>query len=210
MSKSEVKKLLNLLEKKYPDPKIALNFNNPLELLVATILSAQCIDVRVNEVTESLFKKYRTDRDYADADLETFEQEIRPTGFFRNKAKMIIGCAEKIVKDYGGNVPSTMDELTTLPGVGRKTASVILGASFNIPAIAVDTHVLRVSNRLGIVKSKNAEKVEMALRGLLPEDKWIFYTLSLIFHGRETCKARSPKCRECVIYKVCKWPEKTN
>ncbi|MEK6682723.1 MAG: endonuclease III, partial [Nitrospirota bacterium] len=149
---SDGKRITELLLKKYSNPKIALKFNNPLELLVATILSAQCTDVRVNEVTEKLFKKYRTAKDYADADIKTFEQEIRPTGFYKNKAKMIINAAKKLVSDFSGKVPSTMEELTSLPGVGRKTASVVLSAAFNIPAIAVDTHVLRVSNRLGLVK----------------------------------------------------------
>lgn len=208
MAMTAGKKITELLLKKYPHPKIALKFSNPLELLVATILSAQCTDVRVNEVTERLFKKYRTAKDYANADIKTFEQEIRPTGFYKNKAKMVINAAKKIVSDFSGEIPSTMEELTSLPGVGRKTASVVLSAAFNIPAIAVDTHVLRVSNRLGLVKSEDPGKIEMQLRNLIPKDKWIFFTLSMILHGRETCKARTPLCNECVLYKICLWPEK--
>lgn len=202
------KRITELLLKKYPQPKIALKFSNPLELLVATILSAQCTDVRVNVVTERLFKKYKTAKDYANADINSFEQEIKSTGFYKNKAKMIINAAKKLVSDFGGKIPSTMEELTTLPGVGRKTASVVLSAAFNIPAIAVDTHVLRVSNRLGLVKSEDPEKIEMQLRNLIPEDKWIFFTLSMILHGRETCKAKRPLCKGCVLYKQCKWTEK--
>jgi endonuclease-3 len=162
----------------------------------------------VNGVTERLFKKYKTAKDYADADIKSFEQEIRATGFYKNKAKMIINAAKKLVSDFGGKIPSTMEELTTLPGVGRKTASVVLSAGFNIPAIAVDTHVLRVSNRLGLVKSEDPEKIEMQLRNLIPENKWIDFSLALILHGRETCKAKKPLCKECALYKTCKWPEK--
>jgi endonuclease-3 len=209
MAMMDSKKITELLLKKYPHPKIALKFSNPLELLVATILSAQCTDVRVNEVTERLFKKYKTAKDYSTADIKSFEQEIRSTGFYKNKAKMIINAAKKLVSDFGGRIPSTMEELTTLPGVGRKTASVVLSAAFNIPAISVDTHVLRVSNRLGLVDSDDPEKVEMQLRNLIPEDKWIDFSLAMILHGRETCKAKKPLCNECVLYKQCKWPEKT-
>ena len=202
------KRTTELLLKKYPRPKIALKFTNPLELLVATILSAQCTDVRVNEVTERLFKRYGTAKDYANADIKTFEQEIRSTGFYKNKARMIINAAKKLVSDFEGKIPSTMEELTTLPGVGRKTASVVLSAAFNIPAIAVDTHVLRVSNRLGLVKSEDPEKIEMQLRNLIPEEKWIDFSLAMILHGRETCKARKPLCNECVLYMQCRWQEK--
>ncbi len=210
MKSSEISKLLNLLKKKYPSPRTALRFNTPLELLVATILSAQCTDSRVNEVTEDLFKKYRKPEDYAEAKPSVFEEEIKPTGFYKNKARMILQCARVMVDNFKGGVPSTMEELTTLPGVGRKTASVILGSAFNIPAIAVDTHVLRVSNRVGLVNSRNPEKIEMTLRELIPEDKWIFFTLSTILHGRETCKARSPKCGSCILYNICNWGEKDN
>ncbi|MBI5025177.1 MAG: endonuclease III [Nitrospirae bacterium] len=206
---ADAKKINKLLLKKYPDPKIALNFSNPLELLVATILSAQCTDIRVNEVTKNLFKKYKTAGDYAKADLKTLEKEIKPTGFYKNKAKMIINCCEKIVSDFKGKVPSTTVELTALPGVGRKTANVIIGSAFGGQAIAVDTHVLRVSNRLGIAHSDNPDRVEEELTGQLPMEKWTAFNLALILHGRETCIARKPKCPECVLYDECEWQDKT-
>lgn len=206
---ADAKRITGLLFKKYQDPKIALNFSNPLELLVATILSAQCTDVRVNEVTKALFKKYRTAKDYANADLKAFEEEIRPTGFYKNKAKMIIGCCQKLLQDFNGKVPSTREELTILPGVGRKTANVILGSAFGKQAIAVDTHVLRVSNRLGIAHSDNPDRVEEELMMQIPENKWTAFNLALILHGRETCIAKKPKCSECVLYNECEWPEKT-
>lgn len=205
---ADAKKIARLLLKKYPNPKIALNFSNPLELLVATILSAQCTDVRVNEVTKTLFKKYKRAEDYARAELNTFEQEIRPTGFYKNKAHMIIGCCKKIVKDFNGKIPDTLEELTALPGVGRKTANVVLGSAFGRQTIAVDTHVLRVSNRLGIAHSNDPDKVEEQLVGQLPENILTKFNLALILHGRETCTARKPKCLECVAYDECEWLEK--
>lgn len=206
---ADTKKITKLLLKKYPSPKIALNFSNPLELLVATILSAQCTDVRVNEVTKGLFRKYRTAKDYATAEPGVFEGEIRPTGFFKNKAKMIIGCCSKITSDFKGKVPDTLEELTTLPGVGRKTANVILGSAFGKQAMAVDTHVLRVSKRLGIARSKNPDSVEEELVKQIPEDKLTEVNLALILHGRETCTAKKPRCPECILYTACEWPEKT-
>ncbi|MEW6600442.1 MAG: endonuclease III [Nitrospirota bacterium] len=205
---ADAKKITKLLLKKYPDPRIALNFTSPLELLVATILSAQCTDIRVNEVTKSLFRKYKTARDYASADLTVFEEEIRPTGFFRNKARSVIGCCQKLVKDFKGRVPDTLEALITLPGIGRKTANAILGSAFNKQAIAVDTHVLRVSNRLGIAHSDNPDRVEDELVRQLPGDKLTKINLALILHGRETCAARKPKCMVCVLYRECEWPEK--
>lgn len=204
----DVKKITILLLKKYPNPRTALNFSNPLELLVATILSAQCTDVRVNEVTKTLFKKYKNVKNYADADLNAFENEIRSTGFYRNKAKMIIGCCQKLIREFKGRVPSTIEELTTLPGVGRKTANVILGSAFGKQAIAVDTHVLRVSNRLGIAHSENPDKVEEELTKQIPQNKWTAFNLAMILHGRETCAARKPRCGACVLYDECGWPEK--
>lgn len=204
----DAKKITTLLLKKYPNPRTALNFSNPLELLVATILSAQCTDVRVNEVTKTLFKKYKNVKNYAGADLNAFENEIRSTGFYRNKAKMIIGCCQKLIKEFKGRVPSTIEELTTLPGVGRKTANVILGSTFGKQAIAVDTHVLRVSNRLGIAHSENPDKVEEELTKQIPQNKWTAFNLALILHGRETCTVRKPRCGACVLYDECGWPEK--
>jgi len=205
---ANAKKIARLLLKKYPNPKIALNFSNPLELLVATILSAQCTDARVNEVTKSLFKKYKTAKDYANASPGAFEREIKPTGFYKNKAKMIKQCCKKILLDFNGEVPGTAEELTTLPGVGRKTANVVLGSAFGKQTIAVDTHVLRVSNRLGIAHSANPDKVEEELAGQLPHGTLTALNLALILHGRETCKARNPKCSVCVLYDECEWGEK--
>jgi len=205
---ANAKKITALLLKKYPNPRTALNFSNPLELLVATILSAQCTDVRVNEVTKTLFKKYKNVKNYAGADLKTFAKEIRPTGFYRNKAKMLIGCCQKLIRDFKGRVPSTLEELKTLPGVGRKTANVILGSAFGKQAIAVDTHVLRVSNRLGIAHSENPDKVEEELTKQIPQDKWTAFNLAMILHGRETCAARKPRCGVCVLYDECGWLEK--
>jgi endonuclease-3 len=200
--------IAKLLLKKYPHPKIALHFSNPLELLVATILSARCTDVKVNEVTKILFKKYKTAKDYARADQKIFEQEIKPTGFYRNKAKMVIECCKKIVNDFDGKVPNVLEKLVTLPGVGRKTANVVLGSAFGKQTMAVDTHVLRVSNRLGIAHSGDPEEVEEEIVRQLPENILTQFNLALILHGRETCTAMKPKCPECIIYDECEWPEK--
>lgn len=206
---ANAKRVTALLLKQYPNPKLALKFSNALELLVATMLSAQCTDIRVNEVTKELFKKYRSAKHYANADLKTFEQEIRPTGFYKNKAKMIINCCRKLVADYSGKVPSSMDELTTLPGVGRKTANMVLGNAFGKQGVAVDTHVLRVSNRLGLVQSKDPDEVETTLMKQVAKDKWTAFSNAVILHGREVCTARKPQCTECILFKECQWPEKT-
>jgi endonuclease-3 len=206
---ANAKKIVSILLKKYPSPQIALHFNNPLELLVATILSAQCTDARVNMVTRGLFQKYKTAAEFAQADLEEFEEEIKPTGFYRNKAKAIINCCKMLSREYDSVVPSTLDELIKLPGVGRKTANVILGAAFGKPAIAVDTHVLRVSNRLGLAHSNNPDKVEAELNQQIEQRKWTLVNHALILHGRETCVARRPKCGRCLLFKECEWPSKT-
>jgi len=205
---ADAREVTKLLLKRYPDPKIALRFETPLELLVAVILSAQCTDARVNEVTKTLFKKYRRATDYANADLATFEQEIRSTGFYRNKAKTVIACGRKLVDDFKGEVPRTVDELVALPGVGRKTANMVRGNAFGQQAIAVDTHVLRVANRLGLVKSEDADKVEATLAAAVPADKHTAFANAMILHGRETCTARSPRCGVCVLWDLCPWPEK--
>ncbi len=202
-------KITALLLKKYPSPQIALHFKNPLELLVATILSAQCTDVRVNMVTPALFQKYKTAAAFANADIKELEEKIKSTGFYRNKARAIINCCGIIEKEYDSVVPSTLEELVKLPGVGRKTANVILGSAFGKPAIAVDTHVLRVSNRLGLAHSKNPDKVEAELNQQIKQGNWTNFNHALILHGRETCKARSPKCGGCALYKECEWPSKT-
>lgn len=206
---ADAKQITQVLLQKYPAPKTALRFSNALELLVATILSAQCTDARVNEVTRTLFKQYRTAKDYADADPTAFGEKIKPTGFYKNKANKIIACCRKLVDDFGGEVPATIGQLTTLPGVGRKTANVVLANAFGQQAITVDTHVLRVSNRLGLVHSKNAEKVEAALMEQVPQGQWTVFSHAVILHGRETCVARKPHCGRCVLFELCEWPEKS-
>jgi endonuclease III len=209
MATPDAGEITKRLLQRYPDPKIALHFSNALELLIAVILSAQCTDARVNEVTKTLFKKYRRAADYANTDPTVFEQEIRSTGFYRNKAKTVIACGRKLVEDFKGEVPRTVDELVTLPGVGRKTANMVRGNAFGQQAIAVDTHVLRVSNRLGLVKSEDAEEVEGALAAAVPADKHTAFANAMILHGRETCTARNPSCPDCVLAKLCAWPDKT-
>jgi len=209
MTEPDAGEIAGRLLQRYPDPKIALQFGNPLELLIAVILSAQCTDARVNEVTKTLFKKYRRAADYANADLATFEQEIRSTGFYRNKAKTVIACGRKLVEEFGGDVPRTVDDLVTLPGVGRKTANMVRGNAFGQQAIAVDTHVLRVSNRLGLVASDDSDEVEAALVAKLPADRHTACGNALILHGRETCTARNPHCSGCVLWDLCPWPDKT-
>lgn len=200
--------VLEILARTYPDAHCELNFSTPLELLVATILSAQCTDARVNQVTASLFKKYRSAADYAGADPETFEQEIRSTGFFRNKAKNILACCQRLVRDFGGRVPRTMEELVALPGVGRKTANILLYNAYGIPGFGVDTHVLRVTNRLGLVDTEDPEKIEAAICAVLPSAEWGQATHLFIFHGRRTCHAKQPSCSGCALRALCPWPSK--
>lgn len=197
-------KILFLLKKEYPKAKIALNFSTPLEILAATVLSAQCTDKRVNIVTKSLFKKYRKVQDYAKANLKTFEQEIRSTGFYRNKAKNIISAAQKIIKDFGGKLPDSMDKLIQLPGVARKTANIVLLNGFGkVDGIAVDTHVRRLSQRLGLTKNQTPEKIEQDLMKLLDKKEWGKFSYLLIDHGRKVCDAKRPKCLECILQKLC-------
>ena len=205
---ADAKKITRRLLKQYPDPKLALRYRTPLELLVATILSAQCTDARVNEVTAVLFKKYKKAGDYAHAGLARFEQEIRPTGFYKNKARAVINCCKALVSRHKGRVPDVLEALVELPGVGRKTANMVLGNAFGKPAIAVDTHVLRVSNRLGLANGKDAGKVEAALMAQVPEKHWTAFTNAMILHGRRTCTARRPDCRGCPLYDLCEWPDK--
>jgi endonuclease-3 len=201
--------LLKALFERYPNPKIALNFSTPLELLVATILSAQATDKKVNEVTERLFKKYRTVRDYADAEIGTLEHDIKEINFFRNKAKMISKCTRQILEQFDGKVPESIEKLTSLSGIGRKTANVILGSAFGVPAIAVDTHVIRVTNRLGLVKDKDPEKIEFALMDIVPRQDWTRFSLAIILHGRETCNARKPLCHQCNLIDFCHYYKST-
>ncbi len=209
MSDERVKKILSLLEKTYPDARVYLDYKNPLELLVATILSAQCTDERVNKVTETLFKKYKTVEDYAHAKQDVFEKEISSTGFYRNKAKNIIACGKDLVERFDGKVPDTIEELVTLPGVGRKTASVLLGNAFGKQAIAVDTHVFRVAHRLELARSHDPDKVEQELCKIIPQEKWTKSCHIIGTHGRRTCIARKPLCKSCVVEKLCNSPDKT-
>lgn len=207
-TKAKVGKILGILAKTYPDARIELHFTSPLELLVATILSAQCTDARVNLVTPQLFRTYRSAGAYADADPAVFEEAIRSTGFFRSKAKNIIACCQKLVRDFGGKVPRTMEELTSLPGVGRKTANIILYNAYGIPGFAVDTHVARVTNRLGLMDTEDPGRIEEAMCRVLPREDWGQATHLFIFHGRRTCAAKQPRCPQCALRSLCPWPGK--
>jgi endonuclease-3 len=199
-----VLRVVELLEKEHPDAKIALHYTNPLELLVATILSAQCTDERVNMVTKELFKKYMKAEDYANADLAQLEQDIRSTGFYRNKAKNIKKCCQLLVEKYNSQVPRTMEELLELPGVARKTANIVLSNAYGvIEGVAVDTHVRRLAQRLGLTESDDPAKIEADLMNIVPRDKWMRITDLLIFHGRRICIAKKPKCDACVLNKIC-------
>jgi len=202
-TKKRAGKIFLLLQKEYPDVKIALDFTNPFELLVATILSAQCTDARVNMVTPGLFRKYTSPKDFAHAEQKELEQNIKSTGFYHQKARAIINTSLSIVDRFGGEVPRTMEELLTLDGVGRKTANVLLGNAFGIPGIAVDTHVRRLSQRLGFTKENDPTKIEFALMKLFPEKDWALLCHYLISHGRKVCIARLPKCEICVANKLC-------
>jgi endonuclease-3 len=199
-----VARLIARLKKAYPDAGCALTHGDPLRLLVATILSAQCTDKRVNLVTKTLFKKYKTPEDYADASQETLEDEIRSTGFFRNKAKNIRGACAKIISDFDGKVPRTMAQLLTLPGVARKTANCVLGNAFGLAeGVVVDTHVIRLSGRLGLTKHTEPVKIERNLIEIVPPEEWILFSHLLIFHGRAVCNARKPDCKNCPIASLC-------
>jgi len=207
--KARARSIIRALERAHPDAKIALEFSTPLELLVATILAAQCTDERVNQVTRTLFKKYTSAGNYAKADPATLEREIHSTGFYRAKARAVIGMAKELVANHGGTVPRTLPELTALPGVGRKTANVVLGNAYGQPAIAVDTHVFRVSQRLGLAKSDDPEKVHDQLSQVIPKPKWTSFTHLLTTHGRRVCMARTPACPTCPVRALCPWPGKT-
>ena len=202
--KQKTRKIIAALKRAYPDAKCALNHSNAFELLIATILSAQCTDARVNIVTADLFRKYRKPEDYLKVSPTTLQKEIRTTGFFRNKAKSIQGTAKMLTEKFAGRVPQTMEEMLELPGVARKTANVVLGNAFGISSgVVVDTHVSRLSHRLGISKQKQAEKIEKDLIELVPKKDWVIFPHLLIFHGRNICKARNPQCEACVIEKFC-------
>jgi endonuclease-3 len=203
-----VEKILPILKKEYPGARCTLNFTTPFELLIATILAAQCTDERVNQVTEKLFKKYRRPQDYLKVELEELEEDIRPTGFFRNKARNIRECAAVLVREYGGKVPSEMEKLVELPGVGRKTANVVLGNAFGIPGIVVDTHVGRVAQRLGLTTRTDPVKIEFDLMEIIPRKEWVDFSHQLVFHGRRVCSARKPLCERCLLKEYCLYYKK--
>lgn len=203
--KKRTKEILDILDEQYGTEYVCyLNHETPWQLLIATMLSAQCTDARVNIVTKDLFQKYKTVDSFADADLKELEQDIKPTGFYHNKAKNIIACMKEIRDKHHGEVPRSLEELTALAGVGRKTANVIRGNIYNDPSVVVDTHVKRISNRLGLTKNDDPVKIEQDLMKELPKDHWILYNIQIITFGRSVCMARSPKCEECFLKKYCK------
>ena len=202
--KERFAEIINILSQKYPDVKIQLEHKNPFELLIATILSAQCTDARVNIVTQSLFKKYHTPEDYVKVDSDELERDIFSTGFYKAKAKNIKACCAKLIDNFNSEIPDNIDDLTSLSGVGRKTANVILGHCFNTPAIVVDTHVIRLSNRMGFVETDNAEKIEHELMKIIEKEKWVIFTHYFINHGRNTC-VRNPKCKDCLVSHLCNY-----
>ena len=201
--KDRANKILDLLKNEYPLAKIALNYDSPFQLLISTILSAQCTDERVNFVTKSLFNKYKKPQDYLAVSKDELEKDIYSTGFYKQKTKSIINCCKTLLENYKGKVPEDFNALTSLPGVGRKTASVVAGNAFGIPAIAVDTHVKRLSNLMGFIDSDNPEKIEERLKELFPEKDWINLGHYLMNHGRKICIARRPKCLECIVGDLC-------
>jgi endonuclease III len=210
LAPARIAEILGILAVTYPNAECALHHRNAWELLVATILSAQCTDVRVNMVTPALFRRFPTPADFAAAPLEAIEEEIRSTGFYHNKAKSISGAARRLISEFHGKVPRKMDELLTLPGVARKTANVVLGVAFKeAVGVVVDTHVLRLSNRLGLTRNTTPEKVEQDLMSVIPQDHWIAFSHELIHHGREICIARKPRCAECTLERLCNSSDKT-
>ncbi|NLL67910.1 MAG: endonuclease III [Clostridiaceae bacterium] len=206
--KEKAEIILRELKSLYPDATCTLDYKTPLELLIATQLAAQCTDARVNIVTKELFTKYRNAEDYAGADISELEQDIKSTGFFRNKAKNIKECCIKLLRDYGGKVPDNMEALLSLPGVGRKTANVILSTVFSKPGVIVDTHCTRLANRIGLTKSKNPDIIERDLMKLLPRSEWANFSHYLVYHGRAICQARRPKCEICSIMPYCAYANK--
>ena len=207
-AKKRAGRILEYLQQSIPDPTVALDSSSPFELLVATILSAQCTDERVNKVTPILFARFRTAEDFAKADQIELETLIRSTGFYKSKARHLIGCGKALVATFNSEIPKSMDALTTLPGVGRKTANVILGTYFGEPAVVVDTHVKRVANRLDLTKNQDPTKIEDDLQSLLPRSQWTMGVQRILLHGRHVCKARTPNCAQCSLYNVCEWEGK--
>jgi endonuclease III len=205
---SKIGPILKLLEEHYPHAHVTLDFTNPLELLVATVLSAQCTDVRVNQVTPAIFTKYPRAADYAGAPVEDLEQAIRSTGFYHQKAKSIKAICQTLVTQFGGQVPASLDDLVKLPGIGRKTANVILGNAFNIPGLVVDTHMGRVSQRLGLTRQKDPVKIEFDLMPLVPQERWVKFSHQMIWHGRQVCAAKKPDCPHCPLLPYCDYGQK--
>ncbi len=206
--KTRAAKILKILKERYPVVKTPLFYETPFQLLVATILSAQCTDNQVNKVTRVMYQHLKTPENFARARVKTIEKYIRSTGFYHNKAKNIKSCSKVLLERHGGQVPRTLEELVKLPGVGRKTANVVLGAVFDIPGMVVDTHVGRISQRLGLTTNTDPVKIEFDLMEVIPEREWNEFSLRLIFFGREICSARKPKCPECPLFKLCPWPDK--
>lgn len=206
---ARVRKIITTLKRAYPDAELALDFSSPLELLIALILAAQCTDAKVNEVTSQLFKRYRSARDYADTSQAELEGQIRATGFYRQKAKSVRNCCRQLVDRFGGKVPDNLDDLLTLPGVGRKTANILLGNAFGVPGIGVDTHVARLSQRLGLSRETDPDKIEFDLNARVPRKDQVKFCHLLQAHGRGVCRARRPDCPACVVVRLCPYPEKT-
>jgi endonuclease-3 len=207
--KTRADRICRTLKRCYPEVKTQLFYETPFQLLVATILSAQCTDKQVNQVTKVLFNHFKTPEEFAHARIKTIEDIIRPTGFFHNKTKNIKNCSKALLENHAGQVPRTLEELVGLPGVGRKTANVVLGAAFGIAGVVVDTHVGRISHRLALTTHKDPVKIEFDLMKIIPKRDWNDFSLRLIFFGRETCSARKPKCPSCPLIKLCPWPDKT-
>ncbi len=204
MKKKEfVARLIEIFDREYPDAECSLIYSNPLELLIATQLSAQCKDERVNIVTKDLFEKYKTCEDYAKAELKDVENIIKSLGLYKNKSKNLIACCRKISENFGGEVPDTMEDLLTLDGVGRKTANLVLGDAFNKPAVVVDTHAIRLTNRMKLVKTKDPYKIELELKKIIPDDKQSRLCHQLVLHGRKYCDARKPDCENCPVREIC-------
>jgi endonuclease III len=201
--RTRARRIVRLLARLYPDARCALNYENPLQLLIATILSAQCTDARVNQVTPALFARYPNAKAFATADLRELETAIQSTGFFRNKARNIQECCKQLASQYKGQVPRTLEELVKLPGIGRKTANVILGSAYDVPGITVDTHVGRLSRRMGLTTKSDPQKVERDLMGLIPKKEWTMFSHRMIYHGRQVCFARKPNCAGCALAKIC-------
>lgn len=208
--KVKAKEVYKILKKNHPNASCTLNFKNPLEIMVASMLSAQCTDEKVNEVTKGLFKKYKRAKDYANADLKELEEDVRSTGFYRNKARALKESSRGLVENHKGKVPNNMEELVGLSGIGRKTANLVLACAFKKPAIVVDTHVYRTSRRLGLTEEKKADKIEFDLRDILSKDRWSKFSMLLVSHGRETCKAKKPLCPECPISRLCNYSAETS